>query len=340
MERNPYYWKVDTEGKQLPYVERIDGVVVADPGNIPAKIIAGEGNYQREILLHTDIALYKEHAAENHYKVVLDMVYHNAPVALFMNYNNPDEAWREIVLQKEFRQAVNAAIDYREIIDVLFLGMGDVNPWIPDVNDKDEANRLLDLVGLDKRDAEGWRLYPNGERFEFRMDVRTDPLFIQPSEVIKVHLEEVGISVPLKQLERSLWGELRGANELYASIDWLDDCNWPYIQSDYMPNSRIQYGQLWHQYMQTDGEEGEEPPAWIKELYALDAEMAALNPNTPAGEDAETRFAAWFMEYVPILPLARDVKDPVIVPENLGNVPHAGRSSAMMFAGEQVFFKS
>jgi peptide/nickel transport system substrate-binding protein len=340
MERNPYYWKVDTEGKQLPYVERIEGVVVADPGNIPAKIISGEGNYQREILKHTDVALYKEHEAENGYKVNLDMVYHNAPVALFFNLNNVDEAWREIVWQKEFRHAVNAAIDYREIIQVLFLGMGEVNPWIPDVNDKAEANKLLDQIGLDKRDADGWRLYPNGERFEFRMDVRTDPLFIQPAEVIKVHLEEVGISVPLKQLEGSLWGELRGANQLYASIDWLDDCNWPYIQSDYMPNSRIQWAQLWHTYMQTSGKEGEEPPQWMKELYALDAEMASLNPNTPAGADAEKRFTAWFMEYVPILPLARDVKDPCIVPANLGNVAHAGRSSAVWFAQEQVFFKS
>lgn len=340
MERNPYYWKVDTEGKQLPYVERIDGVVVADPENIPASIISGEGNYQREILKHTDIALYKEHEAENDWKLTLDMVYHNAPVALFINYNNLDENWREIVLQKDFRHAINAALDYTEIIDVLFLGMGDVDPWIPDINDKDEANKLLDQVGLDKRDAEGWRLYPNGDRFEFRMDVATNPLFIQPAEIIKVQLEEVGISVPLKQLESTLWTELRGANELFASINWLDDCNWPYIQSDYMPNTRIQWGQLWHRYMETEGEEGEEPPEWIKELYAIDAEIASVNPNTPAGADIEKRFGDWFMEYVPIFPLARDVKDPCIVPKNLGNVAHAGRSSAVWFAQEQVFFKS
>jgi len=243
-------------------------------------------------------------------------------------------------LQKEFRHALNAAIDYREILDVLFLGMGDVNPWIPDVNDKALANSMLDDLGLDKRDAEGWRLYPNGDRFEFRMDVRTDPLFIQPAEIISVQLEEVGISAPLKQLDSSLWGEIRDTNELYASIEWLDDCNWPYLMWDYMPNDRSRYGQLWHKYMQTDGEEGEEPPAWIKELYALDAEMRAINPNTSQAKDAEARFAAWFMEYIPTLPLARDVVDPVIVPVNLGNLLKAGRSSAVGFAAEELFFKS
>ena len=29
-ERNPYYYKVDTEGKQLPYIDRIVSVQVED----------------------------------------------------------------------------------------------------------------------------------------------------------------------------------------------------------------------------------------------------------------------------------------------------------------------
>ncbi len=339
MERNPYYWKVDTEGKQLPYVERIEAVVLSDAANIPAAIINGEANYAREILHHEDIGLYKEHEAENDYRVVLDMVYHNAPVALFINMTNEDEEWREIVRQKDFRHAINAALDYTEIIDVLFLGMGKVNPWIPDVNDKDLANELLDKVGLDKRDSEGWRLYPSGKRFEFRMDVALNPLFGQPAEMIKTQLEDVGIYTPLKQIEASLRNQLRDSNQLYASIDWLDDCNWPYLMWDYMPNSRVGYGRLWHQWMQTAGKEGEEPPDWVKELYAIDAEMRSINPNTTQARDAEKRFAEWFKEYIPIFPLARDVIDPVIVPKRLANVPHSGRSSAMMFAQEQVFFK-
>jgi ABC-type transport system substrate-binding protein len=61
LERNPYYWKVDTEGKQLPYIGRIGAKVVAKSENIPATIITGEINFCREILRHTDVALYKEH---------------------------------------------------------------------------------------------------------------------------------------------------------------------------------------------------------------------------------------------------------------------------------------
>jgi len=341
MERNPYYWKVDIEGQQLPYIERIDSVVVASVDSIPMKIVAGEVNYQIGYYLnHTDISLYKEYEEEHGYRISLDMVYHNAPVALFFNFNHPDETWRQIVWQKEFRHAINAAIDYREIIDALYLGLGKVNPWIPDVTDKDLANQLLDQVGLDQRDADGWRLAPDGKRFEFRMDIRIDwNIFIKSAEVIQAHLEEVGIYTPLKMVEGGLWGQIRDANELYASIDWCDDCNWPYLVTDYMPTARIRWGQLWHRWIETEGKEGEEPPEWMKELYDLYSEMMSIDPRTARAEAAEKRFAEWFMEYVPLLPLARDVANPYIVPANAGNIPHSGRDSALGFATEQVFFR-
>ena len=338
MERNPYYHKVDTEGKQLPYVGRIEAKVVATPENIPSTIITGEINFCREILRHTDVGLYKENEGDA-YKVNLDMVYHNAPVALMFNYNNPDEAWQKVVLNKTFRRAVNAALQFDEIIDALFLGLGRPSPWFPPGGDRDLANQLLDEIGMDQRDADGYRLDPDGNRFEIFMEVVTDPLFGQSAELISQQLDQVGLRTPLKQMESGLWSERRDANELYASVQWLDDCNWPFIMSDYMPTSRIRWGQLWDDWMRTEGEEGVEPPDWIKELYEIRGEIVTVNPNTEKGEAILKRFTDWCMEYIPVFPIARDVSDPCIVPPNLANVPTGGRSSGMMFAEEQLFFK-
>jgi hypothetical protein len=106
-----------------------------------------------------------------------------------------------------------------------------------------------------------------------------------------------------------------------------------------MPTSRIRWGQLWDDWIRTEGEEGTEPPDWIKELYDIRKEIMSVNPGTDRAQAAEQRFADWCMEYIPLFPIARDVADPCIVPPNLGNVPHSGRSSAMMFAEEQCFFK-
>ena len=40
--RNPYYWKVDTEGNQLPYLERIVYQMVSDPQVLLLKTMQGE----------------------------------------------------------------------------------------------------------------------------------------------------------------------------------------------------------------------------------------------------------------------------------------------------------
>jgi peptide/nickel transport system substrate-binding protein len=339
MERNPYYHKVDTEGKQLPYIGRIEAKVVATPENIPSTIITGEINFCREILRHTDVGLYKENEKDA-YRVNLNMVYHNAPVAFMLNYNNPDPVWQQVVLDVRFRQAINAAINNQEIIDALYLGLGTHDPWFPAVDDPEVANELLDEIGMDKRDAEGFRLGPDGNRFEILFEIVTDPLFGQPAEMISQHLNAVGLRTTLKQLEGALFYERRDANQLFASVDWCDACNWPYIHWwDRMPDTRIRWGRLWEDWMRTDGEEGTEPPDWIKELYEIDSELQAVNPNTEAAEAAYKRFADWEMKNIPIFPVARDVADPCIVPPNLRNVPKAGRSSAMMFAEEQLWFK-
>ncbi|MBN1248193.1 MAG: hypothetical protein JXC32_11085 [Anaerolineae bacterium] len=340
MERNPYYWRVDTEGHQLPYVGRTESVVVSTVENIPSTIVDGDINWCREILNHTDVALYKEHEADNAYTVNLDLVYHNAPVALYFNLTSIDPVWNEIAQKKEFRHGVNAAINFEEIIQVLFLGMGQPNPWIPEKYDLERANALLDEAGLDQRDADGWRIGPDGNRFEFTFDVRLDPLYVKPAEVIKAHLEEVGLYTPTKSMETTLWTARRDANELKATVDWVDDCNWPYLKNDYLPEQRIHWAQTWESYQKSDGEQGEEPPAWMIELYELESQLSAVNPNTEEGEDLKERLYAWLDEYVPMIPLARDVADPCIVPDKIGNMAHSGRSSAVWFSQEQVFFKA
>jgi ABC-type dipeptide transport system, periplasmic component len=340
MERNPYYYKVDPEGNQLPYVDRYESVVVNDPETIPLTIIGGDVNLNRELIAHDKVSLLLENQDAGGYRVYLDLVYHNAPIALFFNYNNPDETWRQVVLNKDFRRAVNMAINRHEIIDIIFLGLGTTSPWFPGEYNPDEANRILDSIGLDKRDAEGFRLAPDGKPFEIFIEYYEGAAYWQRIvELIADHLEAVGLRTPTRKIAFELWIQRRDANQLYASVDWLDDVNWPYLVYDYMPTERVKWGQQWHLWLQTGGEQGEEPPDWILELYEIDAELRAVRPGTERAAMAEARFAEWMMEYIPMFPVARDVVSPVIIPPNLGNLAHSGQEAASWFAAEQFFFR-
>ncbi len=340
MERNPYYYKVDAAGNQLPYVDRYESVIVAKAENIPLKVIAGDVNLNRDLIAHDKVPLLKENEERGGYRVDTNLVYHNAPVAMFLNYLNPDENWREVVWNERFRAAVNKAINYQNIIDVMFLGLGEPNPWIePDYN-PEEAMRILDEIGLDKKDADGFRLGPDGEQFQFVFEIREGAAdWEKMGELITADLEAVGIRTPLKLIARQLWIERRDAGQLYATLDWLDDVNWPILVTDYLPNTRSRWGQGWHTWLGTGGAQGEEPPAWIKELYALYGTFTAELPNSDQALSAVDQFAAWMTTYIPMFPLARDVVGPVIVPPNLGNLAGSGKSSATWFAAEQFYLK-
>ena len=191
--------------------------------------------------------LLKENEERGGYRVDTNLVYHNAPVAMFLNYLNPDENWREVVWNERFRAAVNKAINYQNIIDVMFLGLGEPNPWIEPDYDPEEAMRILDEIGLDKKDADGFRLGPDGEQFQFVFEIREGAAdWEKMGELITADLEAVGIRTPLKLIARQLWIERRDAGQLYATLDWLDDVNWPILVTDYLPNTRSRWGQGWH----------------------------------------------------------------------------------------------
>ena len=67
--RNPYYWKVDPAGNQLPYVDHIQAQIV-DGETYHLKIIAGEADFAVLGTRFDNFTLYKENEASGEYRVV------------------------------------------------------------------------------------------------------------------------------------------------------------------------------------------------------------------------------------------------------------------------------
>ena len=45
MYRNPYYWKIDTAGNQLPYIDEVESVLIGDQEGKKLSVIAGDIDY-------------------------------------------------------------------------------------------------------------------------------------------------------------------------------------------------------------------------------------------------------------------------------------------------------
>ena len=165
LERNPYYFKVDTEGQQLPYIDKHQMVFTSNAQNNAIRMMAGDLDFFLDGSVLKDVPLYKENESKGGYRTLLTPVhFHYATV--WLNHTHADPAWRQMVSELRFRQALNLAINRDEIIDSVYIGLvGKPKVFAPAEYDQERANQLLDAVGLDQRNADGWRLGPDGKVF-------------------------------------------------------------------------------------------------------------------------------------------------------------------------------
>lgn len=356
-ERNPYYWKVDPDGNQLPYVDRIRMELVADPEMVTMKIVAGEVDFTCGAggLLLSDLPLYKENEVEGYKTLLIPSTAIVSPVNYFPNLTHPDLVWRKVIQDPRFRRALSLGINRGELKETVFLGMGvpvqgtDL-PGSPFMEegfaeayidyDPVEANRLLDEMGLDKRDTADWRLRPDGKRLRLPIEFfEVNPNLVPVTELVVEYWRDLGIETTMKLVEIGLWFERQNANENIMSV-WHLDLVRPGVPFfwfiPFYPG--IGWAPLWRQWYRTDGKEGEEPSAEVKrlfELFDLVKRTASDEERIKAGKEILRSQA----ENIWTIGTVGQVPAPVIVAENLENVP--GWSICTQWGltlAEQVFF--
>ncbi len=174
--RNPYYYRIDDKGHQLPYLDDVILTVVA-PNLIPAKAGLGESDLQPRYINMRDYTFLRKSAQTSHVDVRLWVTGSCSQLALYPNLNSKDDGWRTLNRDARFRRALSLGIDRDEINQVVFLGLAKPsNNIVMDRSkifkpeyatkwatyDPKQANNLLDEVGLTKRNELGVRLLPDG----------------------------------------------------------------------------------------------------------------------------------------------------------------------------------
>jgi peptide/nickel transport system substrate-binding protein len=342
-ERNPFFHRVDENGLQLPYIDRVV-LNIADGKLIPAKTGAGESDLQARHINFSDYTFLKKNEKRTGRKVLLWDTTLGSHIALYPNLNVTDPVWRELVRDVRFRRALSLAINRHEINQVIYYGFAregndtvfpDCPLYKPEYTtawaqfDLKKANALLDEIGLTERDRNGLRLLPDGRPLEIIVETAGESTEqVDVLELIASTWRKAGIKLFSKPLQREVFRNRIYAGETLMSV-WGGLENGLPIPSmspsDLAPTRQDMYQwPKWGQYHETNGTVGEAPdlPA-AKKLMELNAQWLA-SPN------AEERRKVWEMmldiraDEAFTIGIVAGVPQPVVINKKLRNVPKKG----------------
>jgi peptide/nickel transport system substrate-binding protein len=304
MTRNPYYWKVDTAGNQLPYIDFIDVVLLPDTEVRLLEVAQGkfEASF-RGTDNPINIPFLLEQAEANDYYL------HPGAVngaggwpgwLVNMNFNDSDtypETWEEIrdlLVNQDFRVGLSHALNRERLIDVMWGGIGEptnttISPqawhfasaegqqvyenWRDAYveYDPDLAMQHFDAAGFVDADGDGVRDLPSGAPFTLVLDLGDwSGVPTLATESYAGDLAAVGVDVLINELAGQPDWDLRQTQGLYMLRNMhaseLDIWTYP----DWIfPLRNNRAWPLEGRYRETGGAEGLEPQPGTTYAYEL-----------------------------------------------------------------------
>ncbi len=371
--RNPYFWAVDPEGNQLPYVDRLV-FDVKSPKIIPIAIAAGDVTMQARGLTQQDYTLLMENREKNGYEV-----YHWYPglrsmwlMAPNINRHVPegDRAAADkarLLADRRFREALSLAIDRRNIIDSIDNGLGEPaqsepgpdspfhSPRLRDAataHDPERAGALLDEIGLTDRDNEGMRRFPGGPRLTFYLDY-TEFTGEGPAQFVVDDWAKTGIRAVQRERSRTLYYSTKAAR-LHDIAVWTGEGEFAPIneprtfapvtfEANYAPGYAA-----WYQRGGLQGDPrartaGIEPPPGSPARRAMELYEAALRaPAETERVEIIRQLTDLAAEQIWTIGISSPPPVPVVVKNGFRNVPrtaiYAHTFASPSNAGIETFF--
>jgi peptide/nickel transport system substrate-binding protein len=339
-ERNPYFHRVDPEGQQLPYIDRVL-LDVVDEDLIPVKTGAGETDLQSRGLFFKHYTFLKESEARSHLVTNLWTSGYGAQLALYPNLNAQDKVWRELFRDVRFRRALSLAINRQEINQIMYygLGVGGNNTVLPQSPlykaeyrdawasyDPEKANALLDEIGLTERTPDGLRRLPDGRPMELVVETAGEDS--EQSDILELVEDAwlaLGVKILTKPSQREVLRNRIFSGETLMSIWFGLENGIPTADmspQEFAPTSQQQLQwPKWGQYRETKGQAGEPPDTpEAKKLLELFEEwrMAGTTDERRKIWDA---MLSIYGEQVYSIGLIGGVMQPVAVRDTLRNVP-------------------
>lgn len=232
MERNPYYWKVDVDGKQLPYMDELRFTKVSDPQQSLLKVLDGTTDVAEMDYTNYDVLI--ENSEKGNYDLLewSGTSWAASVSQLHLNQTVKDDNKRALFQNKTFREALSVAVDREEFAAIVSDGfskgtqagpveggLGSNEVWKTKWTEYNptRAKELLESCGL-VMGSDGYYNFADGSDFVLNLQTFTDSGADNSSELMMKYYKEVGIECTYKPVDRALLDNMTTSNDHEAII--------------------------------------------------------------------------------------------------------------------------
>jgi peptide/nickel transport system substrate-binding protein len=279
--RNPYYWAVDPDGKQLPYIDRVLVKLSSNEEVLAMNTIAGAFDFQWRRLNFKDYPLLKENADKKKYELLAWPQDRCSDITLYVNQNCVHPTIGPLLGNRDFRIALSLAINREELNLLFYRNVGkprqataaEATPYFnPEFASSYagyefvRANQILDDLGLIKRDKNGYRVDESGETILILIETSSSGNVIDILQIVTEYWQKIGILADIKVIEGSLLTERTKSAQVMIQARPMGSFNPPLSGTIASGNYIAPRAGLWYN---TVGKEGEEPSEDLLKLIRL-----------------------------------------------------------------------
>jgi len=313
--------------------------------NYKLKVIAGEADYAGAMTLN-EFPLLKTNESKGNYNVTLVPGLEGSNVSYTFVLDNIDLVKRELFNNIKFRQAMSLAINREEVNETVWYGQAKIRQAT--LNDDvsfyksewgedhpyaryapDEANQILDSIGLNKRDRNGLRLMSNGKPLDLILsydagEEGASEQEILSHELVKEYWAAVGVGITLNPLDSD---SIRAA-ESEGTMDIRSTRTSGIEMYSFLSGNSSLLGAghrgagRYYDYWSSNGEQGEKPPADLENLYNMARkEMQSTVYGSAEYRAIRTKVMDLHAEKLWTIGVVGQAPFPVVARKNLVNVP-------------------
>ncbi|MDE5590364.1 MAG: hypothetical protein K2J60_14695 [Acetatifactor sp.] len=284
LERNPYFWKVDAQGQQLPYCDEIHFNATSEDGQDQLMFRSGELDVL-EVGMQDIASLLSDLGDKAQLRSLASTNW--GSYLITFNYTCKEENYANLFANSDFRQAISICVDREQVSGLLtegFLEPGQCAPaegnfgydaewekkWTE--YDVDKAKSLLEGCGL-VMGSDGFYDFADGTDFVLTIYTYTDSGADQAYPVLEQYYNKAGIKCATKDIEVSAFDQEIDNNDWYAVLGPHTAIGGLSLKSRVQPFVPIAQSAEWYgeygTYYGTNGAQGVAPEGDMAKLVEI-----------------------------------------------------------------------